>query len=70
MNDKEQMEENKQAVRLALGRIFLLLSRPTQPGDEAVYWACRDIILDCAPAQEEPWRPNWIRDRNKGAPGG
>lgn len=58
-------------VKLALGRIFRLLSRPEQPGDAAQYEAARVVILTQAPAATAvDHMPNWIRDRNKGAMGG
>lgn len=56
------------AKRLALGRIFRLASRPTQPGDIAEYERCRAIIMTDAPEFIDV-RPNWARDRNKGAAG-
>lgn len=75
-------EENA-TVQLALGRIFRMASRPTQPGDVAEYERCRGVILDIldpvAPKLADGtvihWqsapdeRPNWARDRNKGAQG-
>lgn len=64
--------ERSKAFALAMGRIFKLGSRPTQPGDAAEYARCRNLILDLA--EEEgvdlsDHRPNYIRDRNKGAAG-
>ena len=62
--------EREQAVNLALGRIFSLMSRPTQPGDVAEYERCRAIIMDlCEPVQPD-YAPNWARDRLLGAAGG
>lgn len=49
--------ERKAAVHLALGRIFLLLSRPYQPGDEAEFANARAVILeatDTVPEYREP----------------
>ena len=58
----------RQTVNLALGRIFRMGSRPTQPGDIGEYERCRGIILDlCAPAAD--YAPNYARDRLKGAQG-
>ena len=34
------IQEGDQAVRLAMGRIFRMGSRPTQPGDMAEYERC------------------------------
>jgi hypothetical protein len=59
-------------VKLAIGRLMRILSRPYQPGDDDEYWRCRNIILD---ASEEAgfdftdYAPNWVRDRLKGAQG-
>lgn len=33
-------------VSLAMGRIFRMGSRETQPGDVAEYTRCRDLVLD------------------------
>lgn len=41
-------EEKKSMVKLALGRLFLLGSRPFQKGDIEQYEACRAIILACS----------------------
>jgi hypothetical protein len=40
--------EAKAVMRLALGRIFRLLSRPAQPGDVAVYEQARAMALNAA----------------------
>jgi hypothetical protein len=57
-------------VQLALGRIFLLLSRPEQPGDAEQYEAARAVVLSHAPPSIAiDHLPNWIRDRNRGAQG-
>ena len=57
-------------VSLALGRIFRIMSRPFQPGDIEEYERCRAIVLDNV---DEPVasdsRPNYARDRLKGAAG-
>jgi hypothetical protein len=59
-------------VQLALGRLFRMLSRPWQPGDDAVFFKCRAIILDAADEAgivPKDDRVNWARDRLKGAQG-
>lgn len=55
-------------AELALGRIFLLGSRPFQPGDTEEYERCRAIILDGV-GQDMPadYKPNYVRDRLRGA---
>ena len=57
------------AVEMALGRIFRIMSRPTQPGDVAEYERCRAIILDLAGDPVIPYSPNYARDRMLGAAG-
>lgn len=56
------------AKRLAFGRILRLASRPTQEGDVADYERCRRIIMADS-SEFIDVRPNWARDRNKGAAG-
>lgn len=61
-----------QIINLAIGRIFRIVSRPTQPGDVAEYERCRAIIMDLAEAAGHigvDHRPNYARDSRKGAPG-
>lgn len=55
-------------VRLALGRLFSIMSRPHRPGDEDVYHRCRAIVLDASETPPDD-RPNYARDRLKGAAG-
>ena len=62
------MSETPLAVRLAIGRIFSLASRPEQPGDVEQYERCRAVILDCSEAPQDH-APNYQRDRLKGAQG-
>ena len=58
------------AAALALGRILRLGSRPTQPGDIAMYERCRAIIYAelGADASVGDHRPHYPRDHRKGAP--
>jgi hypothetical protein len=59
---------NCHPVDMAIGRILRLGSRPTQPGDVEQYEAARAVILaHLAPV--EPYRPDWARDRLRGAAG-
>jgi hypothetical protein len=63
-------QERSGLVALALGRIFRMGSRPTQPGDIEEYERCRAIILDAIdPPPFIDYRPNYARDRNSGAAG-
>lgn len=61
-----------QVVELALGRIFRLAGRPEQDGDVEQYEQCRQLILDELDPDgtiKTDYRPNWARDRLKGAQG-
>lgn len=69
--------ENEEAVghlraqvlaELAIGRIFRLGSRPTEIGDVEEYERLRAIIMDAAPNPTDH-KPNYVRDRLKGAAG-
>lgn len=65
--------ERNAIFRLALGRIFRLASRPTQPGDVEQYEAARRAFYaayDAAPFAVEPdHRPNHAGQRRDGAQG-
>lgn len=66
------MSDRRAAARLALGRILRLASRPEQPGDVDEYERCRAIIIASVGDHAAPYidnRPNWARDRNRGAAG-
>lgn len=65
MNDEMILDAAK---KLAFGRIMRMASRPTQPGDIADYERCRAILMTDAPGFVDV-RPNYVRDRNKGAAG-
>lgn len=63
-------EMDRQTVNIALGRIFLLGSRPEQPGDVSDYLRCRSVILDVLdPPPFVDRAPDYGRDRLKGAQG-
>ena len=58
---------NSKVIELALGRIFRMGSRPSEPGDLAEYERCRALILDVADAPgDADWKPNYARDYGKG----
>ena len=61
---------DRQAVNLAIGRIFRLASRPAQPGDVADYERCRAVILAIVATPPSAYVPNWARERLQGAQGG
>lgn len=56
-------------VQLALGRIFRLGSRPFRSGDLEEYEKARAVVLAHTSSESEVYRPDWARDRSKGAPG-
>jgi hypothetical protein len=63
---------NDQVINLAIGRIFRIASRPTQPGDIEEYERCKAIIMDLAEASGHTivdTRPNYARDYRKGTQG-
>jgi hypothetical protein len=49
-------------VELALGRIFGMMSRPSQPGDVAEYERCRAIVLDELGDARVAYQPSFARD--------
>lgn len=58
--------ERDRIVALALGRLFRLGSRPSQPGDVAEYERVRAIVLDLVEAPQPDYRPNYARDYGRG----
>lgn len=60
--------ESRAVSNLAIGRIFRLASRPTQPGDIEEYERCRSLILNLNDPVTS-YEPNYARDRLKGASG-
>lgn len=66
-------EEKDALVRLALGHILRISSRPAQRGDVEEYERCRAIVLDLTDSSTHPvtstWTPNYARDRFRGAAG-
>lgn len=64
MNEADEKRLSDLAVTLALGRIFRLGSRPTQPGDIEEYERCRALIIGELGDAPEGYRPNWARDRH------
>lgn len=62
--------EKTAAVQMAIGRIFRMGSRPSQPGDVAEYYRCRNLVMDLLEASESnDGAPCYVRDRNRGAQG-
>jgi hypothetical protein len=62
-------DELAQLAHLALGRLFRIMSRPYQPGDDAEYGRVRGIILDASEGITPAYQPNYVRDRFAGALG-
>lgn len=52
---------NEKIIELALGRIFRMGARPTQPGDVEEYERCRAIILEASDAPADPMPPTYSR---------
>lgn len=63
------MNQMPHEVQLAIGRLYSLTLRPSQPGDIAQYEMCRKIIMDAAGSTEPHYEVCWARDRMKGAAG-
>lgn len=64
--------EARVAMRLAIGRLFRLGSRPEQPGDEKQYLDCRAVVMEAGEVlglNAVDRSPNWARDHAKGAAG-
>lgn len=40
--------EAESLMELAIGRLFLMGSRPTQDGDIATFYACRSVVMEAA----------------------
>lgn len=60
--------EKKVLVDCAIGRLFMVLSRPFRDGDLEVYEACRKVVMDaCDPPDD--YVVCYVRDRLKGASG-
>ena len=55
-------------VQFAIGRLFLMLSRPEQPGDIETFHKIRAIVLDSADCRPDH-RPNYVAQRMTGAQG-
>lgn len=68
MGRDQMTTQDRQIVNLAIGRIFRMASRPSQPGDVAEYERCRGLILDRVDASVD-MAPCYIRDRMRGAAG-
>jgi hypothetical protein len=63
--------QDQKTVDMAMGRIFGMMTRPTQDGDLQEYQRCRNLILDLTEGtiDTSDRSPCYIRDRNKGAQG-
>jgi len=58
----ERDNERDTLLKCAIGRLFLLGSRPTQPGDVEEYERIRAIVLDNTEPQPLGYQPNYARD--------
>lgn len=61
--------ERDATARLALGRLFSMMQRHSQSGDVDMYHRIRAVVMENAPAGGEYYRPDYVRDRLKGAQG-
>ncbi len=69
MNTETKTDQTTpQEVKLAIGRLFLMLSRPEQPGDIETFNKIRSIVLDSADYRPDH-RPNYVAQRMTGAQG-
>lgn len=69
---KDSREEAELAMKLAIGRLFRMGSRTTQEGDIAMYYKCRDIVMEAAEVlgiSADTYQHSYARDHNKGAAG-
>ena len=55
-------------VQLAIGRLFLMLSRPEQPGDIETFHKIRAIVLDSADCRTD-YLPKYVAQRMNGSQG-
>ena len=50
-------DEERTAVTMAIGRLFRVLSRPYEPGDEEQYERCRAVVMAHATSKPD-YEPN------------
>lgn len=60
-------KERERVMQLAIGRLFAMGSRPSQPCDVAEYERIRAIVLDIAGDAPAAWHPDYARDRLRGS---
>ena len=56
-------------VKCAIGRLFSIMSRPYQPGDEEEYEKCRRVVTELCDEPSDDFQVCYVRDRLKGAAG-
>jgi len=66
--DMASPEEKRALARLAIGRLFLLGSRPHQEGDDEAYAECRAVLIHITPKPSDV-APNYARQGRGGAQG-
>lgn len=66
-------DEARMVGQMAMGRLFQLMSRPYQRGDELEYGGARMALMDAAAVLgmdlTAGYRPDYARDRHSGAAG-
>ena len=68
LSDMNNSQTTPPEVQLAIGRLFLMLSRPEQPGDIETFHKILAIVLDSADYRPDH-RPNYVAQRMTGAQG-
>ena len=68
LSDMNNDQTTPQEVQISIGRLFMMLSRPEQPGDIETFHKIRAIVLDSAEHQPD-YRPNYVAQRMAGAQG-
>lgn len=66
MATRTMTAEETQMVNMAIGRLFRIMSRPYQEGDEEQYEKCKDVITAIAGSGGTDYAPNYARDYRKG----
>lgn len=51
-------------VEMAIGRLFRMGARPSQPGDLEEFEKIREVVMEYD-AQQRETNPNWNPDRNR-----
>lgn len=72
MNGRWTEDEAGRVMSMAIGRLFQIASRPTEPGDEKQFFDIRAAVLDaaeCLGIDTEVPNQSWAANRLRGAQG-